>query len=108
MAIGQIEIQGQITRAQDFTTIKHNEDNKEMVDQSNVGNQFNKQVENQVTRVNQKERSENQNKKFDAKEKGSNEYAGDGGRNRKKEEKAPEEPDGKVILKGVGNFNLSL
>ena len=26
MAIGQIELQGQITRARDFTTVKHNED----------------------------------------------------------------------------------
>lgn len=103
MAIGQIEIQGQITRAQDFTVLKHNEDTRGAVEQTNVGNQFTKQVENQVKTVNQKEQPDNQNKKFDAKEKGSNEYNGDGGQNRKNEEKTPKEPDGKVLLKGVGN-----
>lgn len=106
MAIGQIELQGQITRAQDFTTYKHNEDTKGMVEQANVGVQFSKHVEAQVKKVNRGEQPEYQNKKFDAKDKGSNEYHGDGGRKgRKKEEK---EQDGKVILKGVGRFDISL
>ncbi|GFI46095.1 hypothetical protein IMSAGC019_01408 [Lachnospiraceae bacterium] len=38
--ISRVEIQGQVTRAQDFTTIKQNEDNKGMVDQSNFQQQF--------------------------------------------------------------------
>lgn len=101
MAIGQIEIQGQITRSHDFTTIKHHEDTKGMVEQSNVSIQFAKQVENQVKKVNQSKQPEYQNKKFDAKEKGSNEYSGDGGRSRKKKEE--KEPDGKVLLKRVGS-----
>lgn len=106
MAIGQIEIQGQITRAQDFTSIKHNEDTRGAVEQANVSNQFSKQVENQVTRVNRRDQPEYYNKKFDAKDKGSNEYSGDGGgrRGKKKEEK---EPDGKVLIKGVGNFDIT-
>lgn len=108
MAIGQIEIQGQITRAQDFTVLKHNEDTRGMVEQANAGEQLSKQVENQVKKVNQKEKPENQNKKYDAKEKGNNEYDGDGGKNRKREEKAKVEPDGKVLLKSVGDFDLSL
>ncbi len=106
MAIGQIELQGQITRAQDYSPIKQNEDNKGLVDQANVGNQFTKIVENHVTKVNQKDQTENHNKKFDAKEKGNNEYGGDGGRNRNNNGKASKEPDGKVLLKGVGNFDL--
>lgn len=110
MAIGQIEIQGQITRAQDFTVLKHNEDTRGMVEQANVGNQFSKHVENQIKKVNQKEQPQNKNNKFDAKEKGSNEYSGDGGRARGRANKdaAPKEPDGKVLLKGVGDFDLSL
>ncbi|MCH5254322.1 MAG: hypothetical protein J1F41_05305 [Lachnospiraceae bacterium] len=105
MAIGQIEIQGQITRAQDFTTLKHHEDSKDMIDQTNVGNQFSKHIEDQVKKVNRSDQAEYQEKKFDAKEKGSNEYSGDGGRGRK--EKEQKEPDGKVLLKGVGNFDLT-
>lgn len=108
MAIGQIEIQGQITRAQDFTTYKHNEDTKGMVDQSNVGVTFAKHVENQVTKVNRGDQTEYQNKKFDAKEKGSNEYRGDGGRKGKQKKAKSKEPEGKVLLKGVGHFDVSL
>lgn len=103
MAIGFVEMQGQITRAQDFTTVKHNEDTKGLVDQSNFGQQMTRQVEKQAQRVNEREKTENRQKKFDAKEKGSNEYHGDGGRNRKKQSR---EPDGKVLLKGVSTFDI--
>ena len=102
MAIGFVELQGQITRAQDFTTVKHNEDTKGMVDQSNFGQQMTRQVEQQVHRVNQREQAMNRQKKFDAKEKGSNDYHGDGGRGRKQEKR---EADGKVLLKGVSTFD---
>lgn len=104
MAIGFVEMQGQITRAQDFTTVKHNEDSKGLVDQSNFGQQVARQVEKQAQRVNEGDKAENRQKKFYSKEKGSNEYRGDGGRNRKKEKK---EPDGKVLLKGVSTFEIS-
>lgn len=104
MAIGQIEIQGQITRAQDFTSIRHHEDTKGAVEQAHVSNQFSKQVEAQVTKVKRGDQPEYYNKKFDAKDKGSNEYHGDGGQNRKKKEQ--KEPDGKVLLKGVGSFDI--
>lgn len=100
VAIGFVEMQGQITRAQDFTTIKHNEDTKGMVEQANVGQQMTRQVERQVNRVNKGEQPEYHNRKFDAKDKGSNEYHGDGGKNRKDKQK---EADGKVLLKGIGN-----
>lgn len=101
MAIGFVEMQGQITRAQDFTTIKHNEDTKGMVEQANVGQQMTKQVERQVNRVNKGDQPEYHERKFDAKDKGSNEYHGDGGQDRK--EKDQKEADGKVLLKGIGN-----
>ncbi len=106
MAIGRVELQGQITRAQDFTTVKHNEDTKGMVNQANAGNQFAKIVENQVKKVNKGEQPEYHQKKFDAKEKGSNEYSGDGGQ--KGKERKKKENDGKVLLKGFGNFDISL
>ncbi len=104
MAIGFVEMQGQITRAQDYTMIKHNDDTKGMVEQANFGQQMTKQVEKQVKRVNQGEQPEYHQRKFDAKDKGSNQYHGDGGKNRKSTKK---EADGKVLLKGVGTFDVS-
>ncbi len=104
MAIGFVELQGQITRAQDYTTIKHNDDTKGMVEQANFGQQMTKQVEKQVKRVNKGEQPEYHERKFDAKDKGSNEYHGDGGKSRKG---AKKEADGKVLLKGVSTFDVS-
>lgn len=106
MAIGFVEMQGQVTRAQDFTSIKHNEDSKGMVEQAHVGQQMTKQIERQVSRVNQGEQPEYHESKFDAKDKGSNEYQGDGGRSRKK--KLVENPDGKVLIKKTNNFDFSV
>ena len=104
MAIGFVEMQGQITRAQDYTMLKHNDDTKGMVEQANFGQQMTKQVEKQVERVNKGEQPEYHERKFDAKDKGSNEYHGDGGKNRKGLKK---ESDGKVLLKGVSTFDVS-
>ena len=106
MAIGFVEMQGQITRAQDFTTIKHNEDTKGMVEQANVGQQMTKQVERQANRGNKGEQPEYHERKFDAKDKGSNEYYGDGGQGKKDRKK--QEKDGKVLLKGIGHIDISL
>lgn len=105
MAIGFVELQGQITRTQDYSAMKHNEDNKAMVEQSTIGQQMTKQVQRQNNKVNHADQSSEKNRKFDAKEKGSNEYYGDGGKRRKKEDA---EEDGKVILKGVTRFDARM
>lgn len=96
-------MQGQITRAQDFTSIKHNEDAKGLVDQANFGQQMTRQVERQVNRVNQGDQPDYHEGNTDAKEKGSNEYSGDGGRKRKRLE---ENPDGKVLMKKADGFDF--
>ena len=106
MAIGFVEMQGQITRAQDFTSIKHNEDTRPMVDQANFGEQVTRQVERQVNRVNQGAQPDYHQGNSDAKDKGSNEYHGDGGRNRKK--KLAQNPDGKVLMKKSGHIDFSV
>lgn len=105
MTISRVELQGQVTRAQDFTTIKHNEDNKVTVDQTNIQRQFDQNVDNRLRQVNQSDQAENRQKRFDAKEKGNGTYSGDGGKRRKKEEK---EEDGRVVLKGRGGFDMKI
>lgn len=97
MAIGHIEMQGQILRAQDYSQIKQQDDQRPEISQAVLQQHMTKTETKQMTRVNSRADIENQMKKFDAKEKGSNEYHGDGGKNRKR----GREEDGKVILKGV-------
>lgn len=105
MTISRVELQGQISRAQDFTTIKHQEDNKGLVDQSNYQRQVNQKTEVKARQVQQGDRAENEGKRFDAKEQGNGTYQGDGGSRRKKDE--PKE-DGKVTLKGYGSFDIKI
>ncbi|MGN1179850.1 MAG: hypothetical protein ACI4SD_01460 [Suilimivivens sp.] len=105
MTISRVELQGQITRAQDFTAIKHQEDNKGLVDQTNYQRKVDQNVEVKAHQVQQGDRAENEGKRFDAKEQGNGTYYGDGGRKRKKDEK---EKDGKVVLKGHGSFDMKI
>lgn len=103
MTISRVELQGQVTRAQDFTNIKQNEDHKGMIDQSNFQSQTQQKVENRMHQVNKSDQAENRQKKFDAKEQGNGTYAGDGGQHRKQHN---EEKDGKVFVKGQGSFDI--
>lgn len=106
MVINPISVQGEITRAQDLSVIKHNQDNKAAVEQLNIQKQQENQVETKARQVQHKEDTENEGKKYDAKEKGNNQYAGDGGRQRKKEQ--GEKSDGKVVLKGQSSFDIKI
>lgn len=104
MAISPLVTQGTIARAQDFTTIKHNEDQKGLIDQSNFQQQFKKEVNERPNQVNRQDNADFHNRKFDAKDKGDNQYSGDGGKNRRKQE----EELGKVVIKGRGSFDMKI
>lgn len=101
MAFGSIELTT-ITRAQDYTTIKHNEDNKGFVDQANFSQELQKVTEQNIRQVRNSDDTEWQQKNPDAKEKGNNEYQGDGGRRRR--QGAQE----RVVVKGRGGFDIKI
>ncbi len=103
MAFGSIEITT-ITRAQDYTTIKQNEDNKGLMDQSNIGQQIQKNTEQRTKEVHSSDNADWHNKKFDAKEKGSGEYHGDGGAGRKKQPDKKEQ----VVRNGHYGFDIKI
>lgn len=97
MAIGSFEINGMMGRTQDFSVLKHQEDMKSTVDQAQYQNQSDKQVQNKAQSVQSSQQSEANQHRKDAREKGSNEYFGDGGKKRKAEKGII--GDGKVIKK---------
>lgn len=70
MAIGPVTLNGTVSRAQDMSIIKHNEDAKGMTDQSNFQMQLKKEVNEHLTKVRHADNSEMEKKKHDAKEKG--------------------------------------
>ncbi len=101
MAWGSIELTT-ISRSQDLTMLKQNADNKGMIDQSNLGQQMQKDVEQRTKEVRSGDNAQWHSEKFDAKEKGKNEYAGDGGSRRRKQN------EDKVVVKGRGGFDMKV
>ena len=102
MAFGSIELTT-ISRAQDYTTIKHNEDNKVNVDQANFSQQFQKTTEQNIREVRHSDNTRWHENKPDAKEKGNNKYSGDGGSRRKKKQ-----VQDRVVVKGQGGFDMKI
>ena len=98
-----------IVRAQDYTFIKHNEDIKPNVDQSLINIAREEKETQQNEDVVNTSQSEWNNNHPDARDKGSNEYHGDGGSRRRNpaEKKAPVD---KVVVKGntSGGFDLKI
>lgn len=104
MAIGTIEM-ATIARSQDYTTLKANEDNKAVVDQGHFGQTFTKEIEQKSRQVMQGEKAEQQQKKFDAKEKGNGQYYSQEERKKKEDRK---HSDGTVTLKQNGGFDIKI
>ena len=101
MAFGSIELTT-VSRAQDYSMIKHNEDNKGFVDQTNIIQQTEKTTEQRIREVHSSDDTQWHQKNPDAKEKGNNEYQGDGGKNRKKG--ASE----RMVVKSRGGFDMKI
>lgn len=106
MAIGFVEIQGSITRTQDYAQIRHNEENKDHSEQLHLSNTTQKDADVKANTVERREDVSQDPRKFDAREKGSNEYHGDGGKDRNKKTVTT---DGKVFVKNQNSsFDIKI
>lgn len=103
MAFGSLEI-ASIPRTQDYTVMKQNEDNKGAFQQMTLGQQTQKHTEQLTKEVHSSDNADwYTGQQYDAKEKGNNEYAGNGGKRRKKQ---PE--DGVVVKKEHQGFDIKI
>lgn len=106
MSVGPVTIHGVIQRADDVGALKHQEDAKPMVDQQNIQAHMKNEQMKQLKSVRHASDSENHQKKYDAKEKGSNEYQGQG---QQKKKKKSNEKDGSVVLKAENShFDMKI
>lgn len=104
MSIRPVDFNGMIQRTQDVSTLKQNEDNKPVLQQQNIQAQFSKETIRHMQQVTHAEDAENHQKRYDAKEKGSNEY-----KNHKNQKKKEKKKDGKVIEKAISNgFDIKI
>ncbi len=107
MSMGPMQINGILTRTQDFTALKHNEDMKPAMDQAAFQNTMQKTVERQLNQVQDTKETDTYQRRQDAKEKGKNEYQGDGGQKRRQSYNGAT-PDGTVIRKDSSRFDCSV
>jgi len=101
--ISPIEVNGMISRAQDVTALRHNEVDKDIIDQNNFHNKFAHEVDQNLRTVHHADDSDKADTKHDAKEKGRNEYTGNDSKRKKQKEK-----DGKVSIKRQSGFDIKI
>lgn len=94
MSVGPVTLNGMIQRTQDVGVVKQQEETKPFVDQQNIQTHIKTQEQRVLQQVNHAEDTENPEKRYDAKEKGSNEYEG---RQKKKQKK--KENEGRIVSK---------
>ena len=94
-----------LQRMNEVSQIKQNEISKPMIEQVNIMNQFTKEIHQKSEQVIKKDDLENGQKKFDAKEKGSNHYFGSESSKNDNEE---DETEGRVHIKGQKGFDIKI
>lgn len=107
MSITPLGLHAMIQRTNDVGVIKHQEDNKSVMEQQNIQTQQVKQEHALTHKVAHPEEKDNENYRYDAKEKGNGSYQGQ----ERKKKKGQEEPKdtGKVILKGqTSRFDIKI
>ena len=102
--IKAVEVQGVMQRNQDVASYNQNETNKPMVTQANVMGETKHKAETKVQDVNHKDNADHYKKNPDAKEKGNNEYFGDGG----KKKKSSRNVEGTVKIKERQTFDVKI
>jgi len=104
--INPVMMHGIVQRSQDISPMKQGENLKPAVEQANIQVRQEKDLNQKMEQVTKKDETNNPEKKFDAKDKGSNQYEYFGGNKKKKEQE--EESDGKVIIKQNIRFDARI
>lgn len=105
MSIRPIDFNGMVQRTQDVSTVKQSADNKPMVDQQVLTVQQQKANTQQLRQVREQEDAQGHQKKYDAREKGSNFYEGQ----QKKKKKKKKQAEGQVVSRVMpGGFDMKI
>ena len=103
MAISPILLNGSIQQTDNVLHNQLRQMEKGMVHQGNIQVQEEKREQQMAKQVVHADETLFKEERFDAKEKGRNGYAGDGGKRRNKSKK-----DGKVVAKSEGGFDMKI
>lgn len=108
MTVRPVHLNGMIQNTQDVSAIRHQENQKPAIEQQNIQIREQQKEQSQAQEVHKKDNADNEQKKFDAKEKGSNAYRDQ--RRKNKKEKKENLPDGSVKVKMTmsGGFDIKI
>lgn len=101
--ISPIEANGMISRAQDISMIRQNEENRGALDHMNIQNKIEKKQEENLQTVRNPDDSDRADTRHDAKEEGRNKYFNMRNANKKKQDKKD-----KVVAKSVHGFDIKI
>lgn len=101
--IESVEMQGIVQRSHDVTQIKQHEDNKPMNEHNVMVLNQQKEAVNKHEQIVKQDNANNNQKKYDAKEKGNGTYY-----KQKKEREKKEKEDGVVIKKDKSFFDIKI
>lgn len=105
MIVRPVVIQGTVQNSQNMTSVKHGEDVKPMVEQANIAVSNQKEVQHKSEIVIRREDVDMGKEKFDAKEKGKNEYYSV---KVKKKKNTNGNKEGNVAVKSAGSFDVKI
>ena len=100
MSITPLGLNAMLQRTNDVGTIKHQEDTKPAVEQHSIQSQQSKMEHDLTHKVSNTEEKDNENFRYDAKEKGNGSYQGKRKKKKTVKEKVEVSENGRVILKG--------
>ena len=106
MIVRPVVMQGTVQNSQNVTSMKHAEDIKPSVEQANIAATTQKEVQQKSENVIRKDNINKEQQKFDAKEKGSNEYVSV--KVKKKTKDITDVEEEKVIVKSQGGFDIKI
>lgn len=109
MIVRPVVMQGTVQNSQNMTGIKHAENIKPSVEQANIAVTTQKEVQQKSENVIRKENINKEQQKFDAKEKGSNEYVKVKVKKKVSDNTADDaNAEEKVLVKSHGGFDMKI
>ena len=113
MQIGVVDLNTAMSSSQELMNLRHAEEHRGVLNQSVFQNVVDKKNEDKASQVNGATDVDARQQQKDASDKGSNEYAGDGGARRGKRDKEKEKKDeipieGRVVRKSHLHFESGI
>lgn len=106
MIVRPVVLQGTVQNSQNVTGMKHAENIRPSVEQANIAATTQKEIQHKSENVIRKENINKEQQKFDAKEKGSNEYVSV--KVKKKAKTVTDDEEEKVIVKNQSGFDIKI